>query len=112
MTATTYEIKNEMFFLFLPCAAMDLGLFRACSGNVPGNRKNSQGTPAPTLLFLLRSAAPTGFCRDRNRWNTPIRFVPLAVLALVHIRISGEWLACCSLRQCFIGASFRGGRHA
>lgn len=49
--ALTYEKENEMFFLFLPCTARDLGLFQSCSRMFQGTKGTSGNTPVVPLFF-------------------------------------------------------------
>lgn len=57
----TYEKENEMFFLFLPCTARDLGLFRNCSRMFPGTKRTSEEHPCcswPVPLHRKGSGEP------------------------------------------------------
>jgi len=49
-TALTYEKENEMFFLFLPCPAKDLGLFLNFSRMFQGTKGTSGEHPGCSLF--------------------------------------------------------------
>lgn len=49
-TLPPYEKENELFFLFHPCAARDLGLFRNCSRMFQGTKGTFQEHPCCSFV--------------------------------------------------------------
>jgi hypothetical protein len=94
MTALTYEKENEMFFLFLRCAARDLGLFRNCSRNVPGTKRttgNSSGTSVLIPTYPLRRNGSAGLEQKKHRRSPRLA---AAALSTHHgsLMTIGAWL--------------------
>jgi hypothetical protein len=94
MTAPLHEKENEMFFLFLRCAAMDLGLFRNCSRNVPGTKGttgNSSGTSVFIPSYPLRRNGSAGLEQVEHRRSPRLA---AAALSTDHgsLMACGAWL--------------------
>ena len=94
MTAPIHEKENEMFFLFLRCAARDLGLFRNCSRNVPGTKGttgNSSGTSVFIPSYPLRRNGSAGLEQVEHRRSPRLA---AAALSTDHgsLMTCGAWL--------------------